>query len=263
MSNLEKQVLFTVVWENGNQCVDDLIIKYCKENNIEMRINHFFKRELLINGEWITTDYKSIGNDKVEILGNVNINKMLRIYIIPEQIELNKEEDTKNNCLIPTKYVEINDNFFYIVGDFDDNRVTAIKLLKDKEKDYYFIDNVYLINETTLSIEVLNKTLFNADYYEGLRDFCINSEFHIAKQEKEEVLYKFILEMLNYKMWEFTDSIEYKLNAETICSIRLEVTSDKLSVYSYSDLLFEKLLYNFDIYTSGTNLIEKLAEILK
>lgn len=51
------EVLFTLRWENGDQCVNDLIIDYCRKNGIQYRYSPTFQSEIFINGEWIKTDY--------------------------------------------------------------------------------------------------------------------------------------------------------------------------------------------------------------
>lgn len=183
---------------------------------------------------------------------------MIKIFILPEMIEFNEDA----TCLIPSKYIELNDKLYYIDENFDDDRVKAVELSK-KENSEYTIERVVLINETTKEIEELNKNLFRVDFFETLREFFVQSEFHIAKQDKEENLKNFIINILEYRMWENTIDINTPtLFIETICSINIEILSDKMTVKSYDNILFEKSLYNFDVYLKGTALIDKLKEIM-
>ena len=51
-------IITTVKWVNGNDSANDCIIRYCKENNIDFRYNHYFNLEIFMRGEWKGTDYK-------------------------------------------------------------------------------------------------------------------------------------------------------------------------------------------------------------
>ena len=65
---MNEEVLFVVDWKNDKQCISDLIINYCKQNGIEYKRNHFFKIEILVNGEWILTDYVYDKDDIFKII---------------------------------------------------------------------------------------------------------------------------------------------------------------------------------------------------
>ena len=70
---MDKEVLFTVKWKKGNQCINDLKIDYCKKNNIDFRYNNQFQLEINYKGEWIKTDYICNG-DIVTIVKKNKIN---------------------------------------------------------------------------------------------------------------------------------------------------------------------------------------------
>ena len=55
---VKMEELFTTNWSNGNECVSDRIVSYCKANGIKCRRNHYFEMEVNINGKWIATDYR-------------------------------------------------------------------------------------------------------------------------------------------------------------------------------------------------------------
>ena len=60
-----KKYLFTFEWVHGNRCVNDYIIEWLKQNNINFHYNHFFELVADIYGinQYLKFDYKKISGD--------------------------------------------------------------------------------------------------------------------------------------------------------------------------------------------------------